>query len=407
MAQYSPRESVGHSSHGDQHLVVLARGISKILREDADRVDREGVFPSRGMQALKEAGLMGLLIPREHGGIGGSYATLSAIAQVLSAECLSTALIWAMHCQQVAVLIKHAPEPPRTATLRSVAKKGLLIASITTEKGKGGHLLTAFAPLVVTDGDVLLSREAPTATGGLHADAYLITMRAGETSSPANVVLVYAERNSLDVVRSHDWDALGMRGTESIGLSLKGRIPDGQLLNHPRDFRKIAVTTMIPVGHIAWASCWLGAAWGIFDRTVTALRDPSSRGLLDIKSELFAERLARVRLDIDSIDCFLAQTILEYEDLLQDAKEPFQAVSSRSFQLRINGLKILASERSFRVANELMELIGMRQGYLRSKDIPIERTFRDLRSASLMLSNYRLLIANGKLAMLDAFAAVD
>lgn len=403
MSRHSMGATTDSFSHLDQVPIEQAMDVARVLREDAKRVDEEGMFPVRGIQALKQAGLMSLLVPKQDGGMGGSYTTLCEVSQVLSAECLSTALVWAMHCQQVAVLMAHAPEPLRTTVLRRVAKSGSMIASITSEPGKGGHLLTALAPLVVADGDILLTRHAPTATGGLHADAYLVTMRASESSPPSHVVLVYAERNSLEVDSMQDWKALGMRGTQSVGLALRGRLSENQIVNHPRDFKQIAVTTMIPVGHLAWAACWLGAARRLFDRAVTALRDPSARGMLDLKSDLFAERLARVRLNLDTVDCYLARTVQNYEELMEDPEASYAALSSPSFQLRINGLKILASELSFRVTDELMELMGMRMGYLTNDDVPIERVFRDLRSASLMFSNYRLLIANGKLAMLDAF----
>ncbi len=402
MTLESNNVSSSHSSRGTRSSVELAKKVAIILREDAALVDREGKFPTRGVQALKRAGLMGLLVPKNYGGTGSSYTEFARIAQILSAECLSTALIWAMHCQQVAVLVEHASEPLRTAVLHGVAQEGSVIASITSETGKGGHLLTALAPLVDVEGDLLLSRKAPTVTSGLHADAYLITMRASEMSSPSDVVLVYTERDDLNVTKLQDWNALGMRGTESVSLSLNGRLSKDQVVNKPTAFRRIAVSSMIPVGHIGWAACWLGAAWGVFRRVVAALRDPATRGAFDLKSDLFAARLARIRLEIDAVDSYLFRVTRDYEQAMQDTDKSFDLVNSPSFQLRINGLKLLASERLFHATNELVELMGIRWGYLNNDDIPLERTFRDLRSASLMFSNDRLLIANGKLSLLES-----
>jgi acyl-CoA dehydrogenase len=70
-------------------------------------------------------------------------------------------------------------------------------------------------------------------------------------------------------------------------------------------------------------------------------------------------------------------------------------------QLRLNGLKILASERCFEAVNTLIQLVGLRHGYLRNAQIPLERLFRDLRSASLNYANERLLLANGALTLVD------
>src|SRR5919201_807581 len=75
-------------------------------------------------------------------------------------------------------------------------------------------------------------------------------------------------------------------------------------------------------------------------------------------------------------------------------------------QLRLNALKIFSSERSFAVVDELIQLVGLRYGYIRSAPFPLERLFRDLRSASLNYANDRLLTANGALALLDREVAL-
>ena len=72
-----------------------------------------------------------------------------------------------------------------------------------------------------------------------------------------------------------------------------------------------------------------------------------------------------------------------------------------AFQIQINELKLVASRRAFSAVNRLMEIGGLRHGYIRNPALPIERVFRDICSARLMYANDRLLVANGKLALLD------
>ena len=350
---------------------------------------------------MRQTGLMGLLVPKCYGGMDVSYATIVEVAQVLASECLSTAMIWAMHCQQVAVLLEHAPEPLRAAVLHRIAKEGIFIASVTSERGKGGHLLTALAPLVVEDDDVLLTREAPIVTGGLRADAYLITMRADETSSPSEVVLVYAERAGLQVTKLSDWAALGMRATESVGVSLRGRLPKDHVLNKPNEFKRVAVMTMIPVGHITWAACWLGAASGAFQRVVEIFRDPGLRKPYNVSSDLFAERLARIRNQLDVVKTYLDSVTGEYQKLRHGPKSVYENLSAPGFQIRIKNLKIMASEMLYDAVDRLVDLCGLRYGFLQNDRVPLERILRDLRSATLMFSNERLLLTNGKLAMFE------
>ena len=51
--------------------------------------------------------------------------------------------------------------------------------------------------------------------------------------------------------------------------------------------------------------------------------------------------------------------------------------------------------------HQLVQLAGLRYGFLKRSAVALERTFRDLRSASLMYSNDKLYVMNGKLSLLD------
>jgi acyl-CoA dehydrogenase len=343
---------------------------------------------------------MGLLVPREYGGLGGGYADLAAAARILGEASTSTAMIWSMHCQQVAALVDHADDELRAAVLPRIATGEIYLASVTSEKGKGGHLLTSMAPLA-TDGDQLvLEREAPIVTGGEHADAFLITMRARPDAEPSDVALVYAERDELELTTKSNWDPLGMRGTHSVAMTISGRVPKERIIGRG-GFGDVAVRSFIPAGHIAWAGSWLGGATGPYQQMITLWRDPKKRGEFDLSSPLFAERLARIRLDLDTVGAYLHRVVDEYEELRADPDGVAVRAAEPWFQLHLNGLKVLAAERLFTAVDRLVQLAGMRHGYLKTASIPLERAFRDLRSGSLNYADDRLYVANGKLALLD------
>ncbi|HYU86572.1 MAG TPA: hypothetical protein VEK80_17340, partial [Kribbellaceae bacterium] len=79
-------------------------------------------------------------------------------------------------------------------------------------------------------------------------------------------------------------------------------------------------------------------------------------------------------------------------------------LSAPATQLLINALKVRAADECFAAVHELVELTGMRHGYLVGSTMFLERSFRDLRSASLNYSNDRLMLVNGSLALLDSGA---
>jgi acyl-CoA dehydrogenase len=382
-------------------VIAVAREVASALAANASHVDEKGGFPVASLEEVKRSKLMALIIPEEYNGLGASYAEMVEVARILASSCLSTGMIWAMHCQQIATLVDHGSPELLRRVLPWIAEKGAFIASVTSEREKGGHLLTAYAPVKQIDNEILLVRDAPVVTGGAYGDAFLITMRAHEESPPSDVVLLFAERSQLDIQVKSGWPSLGMRGTDSVAMSLRGLLPQDQLINPAGGFEYVAVSTMIPVGHIAWASAWLGAAQGVASQMLDVWRNPQARKGQNLQSDLFTARLARIRLQIDTVRAYLQQTLQEYEAWRDTRRGRQVEPVPMRFNIHINNLKILASELLFHAVDELIQMSGLQYGYLRNNSVHLERTFRDLRSASLMYANDRLLIANGKLTLLD------
>src|SRR4051794_26143750 len=89
----------------ESDAVNAARDIAQTVgRRFAPNIDLENRFPAETIEALREAGLLGLLVPKTADGMGGRFSDACEIAVTLGRECLSTALIWAMHSQQIAIM---------------------------------------------------------------------------------------------------------------------------------------------------------------------------------------------------------------------------------------------------------------------------------------------------------------
>lgn len=382
----------------DTPLDVRVEAVLPVLREDANRIDNDAAFPVRGLTALRESGLMGLLVPHEYGGLGGDLADLTHVAQELAGGCLSTAMIWAMHCQQVAALAGHGSPALRARLLPRVARGEVYVASVTSEKAKGGHLLSARSPLAEEGGGTLrLDRDAPIVTGGCHADGFLITARDGPEAAPHEVTAVYADRGQVTVEAGADrWNPMGMRGTHSIPLRLSGTVDESAVVGRRGGFKEVAVADFVPAGHVAWAACWLGAARGALRSVLTLLRSPAGRRQFDVCGQQLRSRLARVRMDLDAMAALLGRVTAE-----SDRHHGGAEAESAPVQMRLNALKVFTAERSFACVDELIRVVGLRHGYMRQAELPLERLFRDLRSASLNYADDRLLAANGAMCLLD------
>jgi acyl-CoA dehydrogenase len=352
--------------------------------------DLRARFPTEALDRMRDTGLLGCLVPPGYGGLGGSAREMADVTYRLARRCTSVGMIFAMHCQQTAAIIDHASPALQESLLPRVAAGQLYLASVTTEQRTGGHLLTSGASSSVASGRLEIDRFAPVCTGGSVADGFLISVLSPHATEETETSLVYADRDQLDVQPKGDWNPIGMRATASGPLHLTGSVPLGQLVGTDGRFREIVVNTFAPLGHIGWAACWLGCADGALCRVVRHLRRAGS-GLSDVDRQ----RLARIRLRSDATHSMLSQTIDRY-------RSAPESLTTMPGQLLVNGLKLFASEQTRQLVDELIELVGMRFGYLIDSPLALDRAWRDLRSAPLNYSNDRLEQANGALVLMDA-----
>jgi acyl-CoA dehydrogenase len=367
------------------------------LRTIAGELDASGDADGRGLAVLRKHDLMSYLVPVELGGQGGDAAGMSSIAEQLGAACLGVAVVWVMHCQMVAIVDEYAEEPLRSDILRRVAAGQQYLASVTTEAGKGGHMLTAMVGVDHADGRARFTRVAPVVSGGPHADSFLMTMRRSTDVAADDVVLVYGERTQIDCAVGQPSNMLGMRAAGNVPMTLTVDVPDGQVIDPAGGFARIATRTMAPLGHLGWASAWVGAAREAMRLVLAELRPVGGANGRIRRTDLALYHLARARCELDMANAMVIVGLGEY------AARTDRHRDTPDFQILINNVKLAVSEHAFAAVNRLVEVAGLGVGYNRAGgDGPsLERILRDLRSASLMYANDRLLQANGKLALLD------
>lgn len=64
----------------------------------AAEVDAECRWPAHSMQAFADAGLLGLQVPSELGGLGQGLLGLCVLTEAIARACPSSALCYGMHC---------------------------------------------------------------------------------------------------------------------------------------------------------------------------------------------------------------------------------------------------------------------------------------------------------------------
>ncbi|WP_406348932.1 acyl-CoA/acyl-ACP dehydrogenase [Streptomyces sp. NBC_00144] len=381
------------AANGPLDLTAALAEVTAVTGEHAARTDRDAEFPVEALDALRSTGLLGLMVPAAHGGLGGTVADLVAAAQTLGRSDMSVGMIFAMHCQQAEAIVRYGDRALRDELLPDIAKGGNYLASVTTEAGKGGHLLSAQAQLTGGDGQLVIDRFAPVVTGGGYADGFLITMRSPGAVTDSDVSLVYAHRSQLGISGSGEWQPMGMRASHSGALKLSGSVPARQVVGEHGGFHEIAAQVFGPLAHLGWSAVWLGTAAGALSRVLRLLRSPAGRERFDLTSELLLSRISRSRQRLEAVHALLTRAL--------GVVESGGDLSAPARQLLLNSLKITAADECHAAVDGLVTALGLRHGYLKDSPTHLERALRDLRSAALNYSNDRLHLADGRLALRD------
>ena len=245
--------------------LLRAERVVAIAAEHAGAVDSEARFPSEAMAALKAEQLLGIMVPAA---LGGEEAGVSEVVDVcfrLGRACSSTAMIYAMHQVKAACVVHHAMDSAwHRGFMQRMLNDQLLLASSTTEGGGGGNVRSSEAPVQLSDGRIVLVRDASVISYGAQADAVVTTARRNAEADASDQVLVVFEKKNYVLEKTGGWDTLGMRGTCSSGFSLKAVGAAEQIL--PVPYGIVHSQSMVPTSHLMWSGVWAGVAAGAVER---------------------------------------------------------------------------------------------------------------------------------------------
>ena len=348
----------------------------------ADDVDRAARFPTEAFDAVRQASLLSILIPRELGGGGVTVAEVADVAFELGRHCASTGLIYAMHQIQVACLVRHGRSTFFREYLAELAERQLLLGSATTEIGVGGDVRSSVCTVERDQsGGIRLEKMAPVISYGEHADAILATARRSPESPPNDQVLVLCRPPGLVLEPISGWDTLGFRGTCSLGYRLVAAGDGDLVLTDP--YGEISSQTMLPVSHVLWSSVWLGLATAAADKARRFVRSEARKkpGVTPPS----ALRLTELIVQLQRMEEVVRGSARHYDRLCDD----LDALAGMRFAIAMNSLKVSASTLVVDIVNRAMLICGM-AGYKEDSPYSLGRNLRDAQGAAIMINNDRI-----------------
>jgi alkylation response protein AidB-like acyl-CoA dehydrogenase len=370
-------------------LNTLARRLGKArFAPRAAEYDRDARFPTENYDDMRAAGLLGLCIPEEHGGLGAGYRAYMTAAAEIGRYCGATALTYNMH---VCSCLWSGPlsddltmsEEDRAQHLRRraihyarIVKDGAIYAQPFSEGGAAAAGVVPFSTSATrVDGGWRIAGKKIFASLAGSADYYGVLCgetKPGQPPSRRDTMYIAVPANAPGVEVVGDWDPLGMRGTVSRTLLLKDVLVDDDAALMPRGVYYQAASRW-PHMFMTLTPTYIGIAQAAFDFTVKYLRGEIP-GTGPEKRRKFATKQVAV-----------AQMFV----MLQQTKALwFQAVTeARADPAKEQVLRAYAAQHTVMESSNTLCQLAIRTcgGQSMLKSLPLERLYRDSRCGSLML----------------------
>ena len=349
----------------ENQVAELEKIAVEVTAKYASQVDT-GSYPSESVEALREAGLLGLLTAQEFGGMGQGLRAAATVVERLARECGSTAMVMCMHYCGVSVIEKYANDIVR----REVGEGRHLSTLAFSEAGSRSHFWAPVGTAQCEGDHVRLDAHKSWITSASHATAYVWSSRPTTGDEASTIWLVPADSDGLQ--RQGPFQALGMRGNDSTPVLAENVNigQDAQLGEDGQGFQ-IMMETVLPNFQVMNASCSIGLMEGAVRRTCEHASETRHAHLGSSIAELPTIRnyIARMRVQLDAARALWGETIAAVEEGREDA------------MLKVLECKALAGETATAVLDLAMRVCG---GAAFRHDVAVERYFRDTRAATVM-----------------------
>lgn len=347
-------------------LEAALDSIAALAASQASDVDR-GLFPTETLDAMRRAGLLGLLIATEHGGRGAGLGEAVQVVERLARVCGSTAMVVCMHYSASAVIDALGPVEVR----REIAAGRHLTTLAFSELGSRSQF---WAPVGIArpDGpDVLLTARKSWVTSAHHADSYVWSSKPVAGGEASTLWLVPRATPGLRLAPT-PFDGLGLRGNDSVPVTAEDvRLPLAARLGEDGAGFGVMMGTVLPYFNVMSAAASAGLMEGAVQATGAHAGGTKFEHAGAAIADLPTVRayIARMRIATDQLKALIADTVAAV------------AAGRPDTMLRVLESKAAAGESAAQVTDLAMRVCG---GAAFRKEVGVERIFRDARAALVM-----------------------
>jgi len=319
------------------------------------------------VEQFHQLGLMGIEIPEQYGGAGGTFFEAILAVEELSRvdpsvgvlvdvqnTLVNNALIrWGSEAQKQKYLPKMASEWVGSYALSEAGSGSDAFALQTRAEDKGDHWLLNGQKLWITNGK--------------ESNLFIIIATVDPAAGYKGITAFIVERDFPGFSVGKKEDKLGIRASSTTELIFDDcKVPKENLLGEVGKGYKIAIETLNE-GRIGIGAQMLGLAQGAWECAAKYAQERKQFGQPLTYFQAISFQLAQMATEITAVRLMVYNVAR-----MKDAGVPFLKEAAMT--------KLYSSQVAERVASQAVEIYG---GYGFTKDYPVEKFFRDSKIGSI------------------------
>jgi butyryl-CoA dehydrogenase len=343
-------------------LQMIREFAEKEVKPLAAEVDEQEFFPLETVKKMAKLGLMGIPVPVEYGGAGGTNQLYSMAVEELSAACATTGVIVSAHTSLCAApIMEHGTEEQKRKYLPKLAS-GEWIGAFGLTEPNAGTDASSQQTTAVEDGDrYILNGSKIFITNAEYAHVYIIFAMTDKTKGVKGISAFIVEKNFPGFSVGKKEKKMGIRGSATCELIMENCIvPKENMLGKLHGGFGIAMKTL-DGGRIGIASQALGIAQGAINETVKYAKERKQFG----KSIAAFQNTQFQMADLET-KTQAARLLVRQAAYKKDAGIPYSVDAAMA--------KLFAAETAMEVTNKAVQFHG---GYGYTREYPVERMMRD------------------------------
>ena len=331
------------------------------VRPQVKQMDEKGVFEASLIRQFFELGLMGIEIPQEYGGGGGTFFEAILAVEELSRVDPSAGVI--VDVQNTLVnnaLMRWTTEEQKKRYLPGMCSN-VVGAYALSEAGSGSDAFALQTKAELKGDQYILNGRKLWITNGNEAGVFILLATVDPSAGYKGITAFIVEKEFQGFSVGKKEDKLGIRASSTCELILEDcGVPKNNVLGEVGKGYKIAIETLNE-GRIGIGAQMLGLARGAWEHAVKYAQERKQFGRAIAEFQGIQFQVAQMATEIEA-----ARMLLYNCARMKDAGMNFVKEAAMT--------KLYCSQVAERVASLCVEIYG---GYGFTKDYPVEKFFRD------------------------------